>query len=149
MEITVNQRVLMLKEHLKFTDFDFCKAVKISSGTLHRIKNNVEISSKVINSICDNLGLSRDWLVNGVGEMSYTLPTAQETSTPWKDEAYNNLKSENSFLRKQIEMMREMMRVLNPQVNFKRAFDVAVPNVVGRFIGIEPQMEVKSVSKVA
>lgn len=150
MEITVNQRVLMLKEHLKLTDIDFCNHTRISTGTLHRIKNNSEVSAKVINAICDAFGVSREWLINGIGEMEINMKqSTPETSNPWKDEAYNNLKEENSFLKTQIQMMREMMRVLNPQANFNLAFGIAGQNVVSKFIGTEPLMLVKSVSKAA
>lgn len=147
---TVNQRIIELKERLKLTDIDFCTRTKISTGTLHRIKNNSEVSPKVINSICDAFGTSREWIIDGIGEMSYSITKNESNSAnPWKDEAYNNLKEENSFLKSQIQMMREMMRVLNPQANFNLAFGIAGHGVVGQYVGIAPQMSVKSVRDAA
>lgn len=105
MENTVNQRILMLKEHLRLTDIEFCSVAKLSTGTLHRIKNNSEVSPKVITSICSAFGVTREWLVSGIGEMQISLPRKSETiENPWKDALVQQLNDEIKFLRNALKL---------------------------------------------
>lgn len=145
MEATINERIAILKESLRLTDIEFCNTAKISTGTLHRIKNNSEVSAKVISSICENIGVSREWLVKGTGEMTISTPSeAKAIENPWRDALVEQLTDEIQFLRNALKLA-----LGSKEANFLKAFDLAVPNVASKYIGIMPQMEVKSVSGAA
>jgi transcriptional regulator with XRE-family HTH domain len=107
MESQVNERVIVLKTQLRLTDIEFCSRAGISTGTLHRIKNGTELSSKVIQLLTSSLNVNKEWLLHGTGEMF--LPgqnTAAESQSDnvWKDEAYQSLKEEVKYLREMLRL---------------------------------------------
>ncbi len=117
----VNQRVLVLKSEMRLTDIDFCNKCGLSIGTLHRIKNDVEISNKMIVSISQGLNVSKEWLLTGEGEM-FLSQVNEETlgMNPWKDALISELKGEVEFLRKLL------LNVTGQSVaNFNDAFGLA------------------------
>lgn len=123
MESTVNDRVIQLKKHTGFSDNRFSNAVGISAGTLNRIKLGDDVSVKTVTLICESLGVNREWLEKGVGDMFIpgrvsNPPIASESN--WKDEAYRRLEDEVSYLR---ELLR--MAMSSGQGNFQKVSDNA------------------------
>lgn len=122
MENTVNERVLLIKKELNLTDQAFCIKTGISTGTLQNIKKGENVNSKTIQSIVLSLNLSEKWLFEGIGEKynSNERPSIIHSSNdnPWKDALVSQLKDENSFLKDQLKMMREMIQIIKPQANF-------------------------------
>lgn len=99
METSVNKRILMLKTQLSLTDIEFCGRASISTGTLYKIKNEDEISQRVLNSISNAFGANKEWLESGRGKMflEKQMPALSQ-EVPWKDEAYQQLKAERDRL---------------------------------------------------
>jgi transcriptional regulator with XRE-family HTH domain len=106
MEQTVNERILILKDHLRLDNQEFIAASKISNGTLWNIENGKNISSKTIKVIAESLNVNLDWLKHGKGEMlAPQKEIAVVDQNPWKDEAYKALKDEVSFLRSLVSQL--------------------------------------------
>lgn len=122
METTVNQRVLALKSYLKLTDVEFCGLCEISTGTLHRIKLNAEISNKTLTLIVEKTNVDKEWLFNGVGVLQIA---EKQNDTTWQEKAFEETRNQNEFLKKEIEWLRGLinqMSINRPQANFKSGF---------------------------
>lgn len=119
MQVSVNERIILLKNELKLTDIDFCNKSEISTGTLQRIKKGEPISSKIIFSISEGLNINREWILTGKGERD--LPAKKnESANPWKDALIDEMKSE-------IEFLKQLLLNLSGKAsaNFNDAFDLA------------------------
>ncbi len=121
----VNERVIQLKKESGLSDNNFSSKVGISSGTLNRIKQGEDVSTKTITLICDSLGVNRKWLEYGIGDQmieghSISVPPIESV---WKDEAYRRLQDEVLYLR---EMLKLAMQ--GAKANFQTVSDFAVGN---------------------
>lgn len=114
MEQSVNARVLMLKTQLGLTDIEFCGRSSISTGTFNKIKNEEEVSQRVLNSIIAGLNVNREWLLYGKGKM---LKELQGSFDPARDTLYKDLKEEINFYR---ELLKQ---VAGGKANFLRTFN--------------------------
>jgi predicted RNase H-like nuclease (RuvC/YqgF family) len=81
MKNQVNQRILEVKDALDLSEREFCSVTEMSTGTLHRIKNDLGISGKTLNSIIVKLNLNREWLKNGSGEMFNPSPGIETSAS--------------------------------------------------------------------
>lgn len=122
METTVNERVMLLQKQLNLTDIEFSVKSEISTGTLFRIKKGEPVSSKVLKSISDGTQTELHWLKTGKGKMMQEVET---NANPWKDEAYETVKRENDFLKRQTEWLQGLINNLTAKASFKKASDVA------------------------
>lgn len=128
MENSVNTRVLMLKTELRLTDIQFCGRANISTFTLNKIKNNEEVTIKVINSIIQSLNVNKDWLLTGKGKMfneplpgaASLLAGAKSDFNPYKDALVAELKG-------QVVYLQEMLKLAlgNKNANFLKAIEEA------------------------
>lgn len=131
METTINNRVLEIKEYLKLTDIAFCTKAGFSTGTLFRIKKGEEISSKIIDTIVENFGVSREWLLHGVGELELSeIVRVEEASASenWKAKAFEAIRSKNEHLEKEVLFLRQLLTSLTSNsgsVNFQNDFSNA------------------------
>ena len=128
MESTVNTRVLLLKTHLNLNNLEFCTKVNISIGTMSSIQNGGNISPKLIRSICQTLNINKEWLIHDKGKMFNEAPKntiGLTVKNPWEDEAYVNLKSENTGLKKEVERLWQMVShyTSGATPNFLKAFN--------------------------
>lgn len=115
MKNQVNKRIIEVKDALNLSEREFCARIDISTGTLHRIKNDLEVTGKTINSLVVNLKVSREWLNSGTGEMFLNSVQTDEKTQNWKETAFDVLKSENEFLKKQLSFTQELMNNLVKQ----------------------------------
>lgn len=69
MEETINQRVIKLRKMLYLNQRSFAEKVGITQTSLSMIENGGGISSKTIKKITENLGVNRQWLMEGKGEI--------------------------------------------------------------------------------
>ncbi len=114
MENTPNQRVILLKKELKLTDIEFCVRCSISTGTLFRLKNEEEMSSKTITAIIKAFNVNKEWLMTGQGNMfnDSTEAIAIDAIDPWRDALVSQVKEENTRLQKELERVWQMVQHL-------------------------------------
>lgn len=68
--MTIGERIRVLRKTLKMTQGDFGSRISVSTATVSQMeKGIVKISERTINDLCRVYGVSRDWLVDGAGEM--------------------------------------------------------------------------------
>lgn len=105
MENTVNQRVKQLRSKLGISQNDFANKIDTSLMTVSRWENGVhEVPRKAIYRICAEFGVSEDWLTDGIGELTISLPATNENINPWKDALVEQLTDEIKFLRESLKM---------------------------------------------
>lgn len=128
--MTVNQRIVALKEESGMSTQEFCMMANISNGTFNNIQRGENISAKTIRTICHALGLRQTWVLTGEGPKSALLEgdgIAEINPSPhatWKDEAYMLMKEQ---LKKKDEQISQLMAVFST-LNFRKALDkAAVP----------------------
>lgn len=135
--MTVNTRILAVKNSLNLSDVEFAQRAQISTGTLHRIKKNEVLSQKTLNGIADALGLDRNWLSSGQGErFASVLAPETKQDNPWKDALVQQVKEENSRLQKEVERLWTMVGHLaggkeGAKLNFHKLFDFGQLAIAG------------------
>ncbi len=110
METTVNSRILLLKKDLGLTDIQFCGRAQISTATLNKIKNNEEITQKIVFAVLNTFNVNKDWLMTGKGKMFADVPKeVQSIAEPWRDALVMQVKEENSRLIEQVRWLQQMV----------------------------------------
>jgi|SRR5690606_12096890 len=123
---TVNERVKSLRNSLGMNQQEFATQLDVATMTVSRWEKGVtEINQKALNKMINTFGIDREWLINGVGELNISEASQNHSSTPWKDEAYNRLIEENQFLKNQIQVLNDLIRMMKPQANFLNGNDIA------------------------
>jgi hypothetical protein len=125
MELTVNQRVIMLKNELDLRDIEFCSMCKISVGTLHKLKNDQIVAKKTIDLICERLNLNNEFIYNGTGEKFRDEKSFTPKVNGWKDEAFVKMEQYNESLKKEVDFLKEIIATLLPPSNSKQSFQIA------------------------
>lgn len=75
---TLGGRLLYIRKKRGYTQDSLGKAIGVSRGVIFNLeKNKSEPQIIVLNAICSTLGIRRDWLVKGVGEMENTSKASQ------------------------------------------------------------------------
>jgi phage repressor protein C with HTH and peptisase S24 domain len=70
MDTSVNQRIKFLREKLNLSQYELTSRLKISQSRLARIElNKVEVELPLLTHIAYELGINRNWLLTGEGEM--------------------------------------------------------------------------------
>lgn len=107
MENEANQRVKVMRDYLGLSQNEFANAINSTPVTISRIENgSTPLSKKNIIAMISAFGISKEWLINGVGEMTFEkveLP-AKEVN-PWRDALVQQLQEEISFLREIVSNM--------------------------------------------
>ncbi len=132
METTLNERIKMLRNHLNISQNDFSSKVDVSSVTIYQIEvGQSNPSSKTLQKIVNNTGISKDWLLHGKGEMTFSESVSEldeEKSTSWSAKAFEAIKSKNDHLEQEIQFLREMLKNITSKLgtaNFNTGFDLA------------------------
>jgi transcriptional regulator with XRE-family HTH domain len=92
----IQDRFIAVREALGLTQREFCKGIYVSQSYYAQIEGgNRPINDRIIALICSQYGVSKEYLLNGKGEMfSENLPDIQlnqlleifnELETPFKD----------------------------------------------------------------
>lgn len=126
MESAINERVRDLRISLGMNQQEFATQLDVATMTISRWEKGItDINLKAINKIINTFGINREWLVNGIGELDVKDKNQNQSSNPWKDEAYNRLIEENAFLKNQIQNLNDLIRMMKPQANFLNGNDTA------------------------
>lgn len=126
MENSVNERIKMLRNKLNVSQQDFATAIKTTTTTMSRIEaGQTNPRKSTLEAIIKKYGVSREWLIDGIGELTLNVREQETNDNPWKDALVSQLKDENSFLKDQLKMMREMIQIIKPQANFHNGIDLA------------------------
>lgn len=119
MENSVNERIKMLRNKLNVSQQDFATAIKTTTTTMSRIEaGQTNPRKSTLEAIIKKYGVSSEWLIDGIGELTLNVREQETNDNPWKDALVSQLKDENSFLKDQLKMMREMIQIIKPQANF-------------------------------
>lgn len=72
----MNERIKMIREANELNTRDFAKKIGITSSSVSKLESGEnKPSERTIMLICDRFKINRDWLVNGIGDMSYEPTT--------------------------------------------------------------------------
>lgn len=75
---TLGERLKHTRKSKGFTQDTLATAIGVSRGVIFNLeKNKTEAQAIVINAICQTLNISKDWLVNGIGEMENSAKASQ------------------------------------------------------------------------
>lgn len=113
MKKTVNQRLREFREELRMNPTQFAVSLGVSSSLIQKIETGEKpVSEKVIAAL-SKWNLSIDWLLEGKGEMTYEAPNVSEQqNSPWKDEAYSNIKEAYNETKRQLNFLQEQYAML-------------------------------------
>jgi transcriptional regulator with XRE-family HTH domain len=115
-QLSVNQRLKIYFDSQGISNSMVSEATGISKPSISKLLNGQVDPHKTtlakITKIYQNL--NPDWLFNGNGEM------IQEPSAKidWREEAFTAIKEENSFLKKQLELLNNVVNTLLQKPNF-------------------------------
>lgn len=130
MKTTVNERIKMLRTSLNLTQSEFSEIVGLTNTQLSRIENgNGAPQNATLKGILDNIDVSKDWLLNGTGELNPQINIKSKlanNNSQWKDEAYFEVKSKNAILEKELERLWQMVQHLTggAKPNFRKALNL-------------------------
>lgn len=70
---TLGERLNYVRKKKGFTQDSLAESIGVSRGVIYNLeKNKTEPQTIVINAICQTLKISKEWLVDGTGEMEDT-----------------------------------------------------------------------------
>jgi len=103
---TIGDRVKLLRTTYRLTQADFASKVKMSLLTISNLERGVAQNPHpdTIGNIASAFGTTVEWLEEGANEM---LPNGMvdisgkqelDSGSPWRDEAYQQIKQENARL---------------------------------------------------
>lgn len=130
MKSTVNERIKLLRTDLNLTQQQFSDLIGITSTQLSRIENgNSAPQNATIKGILENIEVSKDWLLDGKGELKAQVKSNNkfaDVNSPWKEEAYLEVKSKNALLEKELERLWQMIQHLTggAKPNFHKALNL-------------------------
>lgn len=104
---TPNERFKRIRPALRnMAQNKFAKVSKISISTIQKIETGLmEVSDNTLDLLKDNVNVNPEFIKTGKGEMFIdgTLPDVsfvnEVEDSPWKNEAFQNLKNEVTFYR--------------------------------------------------
>jgi len=68
----VNERIKKIRSVLKLTQVNFSKKIFISQGSYNDIETGTrKVNERIIQLICSQFNINKDWLKTGKGEMFY------------------------------------------------------------------------------
>ena len=125
MKNTVNERVKLLRTHLNLSQSDFAYKLEKTGASISRVENNVATPRvSTLNKMVAIFGVSKDWLINGEGELVISPPTSKESS--WKQKAFEVMERQNEHLSKEVQFLRGLLTNITgqAQANFNEAFNL-------------------------
>lgn len=133
MESTVGQRVRDLRDSQKLTQTEFGAKIKNTFATISRIENGTVLPrNSTLLEMCRVFGVDKEWLINGVGEMSFP-GKSEDAENPgnWKEEAYQLQEKYIKQLESQVEFLKGIVqKVVGTSPNF--------PNGIVSALGVFP-----------
>jgi transcriptional regulator with XRE-family HTH domain len=101
---TMGERVAELRDKYSLTQAEFAEKISVTPLSVGNIERGVTrtLQNETINRIVSVFGTTREWLEEGKGEMlpggKKDLNAKSDSEEPWKDEAYQTLKTQNERL---------------------------------------------------
>jgi transcriptional regulator with XRE-family HTH domain len=114
MSRTVNQRIKFLRHETKLTQKEFSGFVGITETALSRIETgDSKPTPQTLKDIQKKFNLPVEWLYDGKGEFSFRYSGSPNISPdedhPWRDEAYQSLKTQLDKKDMMIEKLQHQM----------------------------------------
>lgn len=107
MQNTINQRFKIVRTSLGLTQTDVAKQLGITPQAISKYEKDGVISSASIKSYCISFNVNQTWLETGNGEIfsDGKQPVLQPSlQMDWKEEAYQQLKQQNEWLKRMLEL---------------------------------------------
>jgi transcriptional regulator with XRE-family HTH domain len=127
----VNERVEILRKRMGLTQQQFADLCRLTNTTIHRLeKGGNEPQQSTLSSIITGTGVNDKWLLEGEGELTFVKKAEKpESDSPWRDEAYANLKQEKEYFKRNYEKLLEiLLSGKKPEnLNFLKASEYAGP----------------------
>ncbi len=127
METEAN-RIKALRKNKGLTQGELAEAIGVSTVTISGAENGNKISVALNEHIAKYFKVSTEWLATGAGEKPKGLVIPIErglVESPWKDEVYQRMKTENERLEREINRLWAMINHLTggklPKENFLNA----------------------------
>lgn len=128
METTVNERIRVLRNHLNLSQMDFATKIGLSIMSVSRLETGqAEPRKNTLNRIIEEFGVSKVWLIEGKGEMSFETMPEKGSSGSWSEKAFDAVKAQNDHLEKEVQFLRQLLLNVTGQAvaNFNDAFNLA------------------------
>lgn len=115
MKKTVNTRIKELRTHMSLTQQEFSTLVGMTNTHLSRVENGENVPHKsTIDQVIQKTGVNKDWLVNGIGELTISEVAKQEHSNcQTKDVLISHLKEQLAFMKEDYD------KILNALLQIK------------------------------
>lgn len=100
--MTINERIVLLREKLDIKQSDMSVSIGLKQGSLSDIERGKtkKVTERVINDICRVYGVNKDWLIRGIEPMIIPIDDKDEFERVWAQIA--NSKSDNADFIKRI-----------------------------------------------
>lgn len=124
MEITVNDRVKLLRNTLGLSQTDFAAKIGMSATGVWKLETGEsKPRSSTLVSIAHTFGIERDWLINGIGKLEVPDRDKDQDKTEIIS-AVDGWKSKAEHLEKEVSFYRELLLNLTGKAsaNFLEAF---------------------------
>lgn len=125
----VCMRFKLVRDTLEWTQQQMADMLDTTQQTVYNIEKGQLVSARMRSRLNENLNVEENWLLFGKGEMfteagkpTY-LPKKMKASDPWKDEAYTNLKKQNEFLQRQLDMLQQTVLALSGKLGKYKALE--------------------------
>jgi len=108
--MTINKRIIKLRQNLKLSQRAFAKSVYVSNGYLAGIElGNNEVKDRLVHLISTTFSVNKHWLLTGEGRMFNSTPEEKlERVTALFNELYPEFQD---FVLRQIDELIELQNV--------------------------------------
>ena len=96
----LGDRVKALRTRDRLSQIELADKLGLGGPSVSAIESRGSTSEDTILKLVKIFKVSKEWLINGLGEVpaGVIMPTELSASPPWRDEAYETLKRENQKL---------------------------------------------------
>ncbi len=127
-ETTINQRFRLLRLNLALSQKEIADELGLVQATVSAIeKDRQTVTGQTVELLNQKFKVNKEWMFSGTGEIFQKSETEVDIKDTWREEAYTEVKSRNSFLEKEVERLWQMIGHLtgNKKPNFLKALDHA------------------------
>lgn len=129
MEKKLSHRIKELRSHYNMGIKEFGVRCGLSHVAIFHLENGrtVKPQKSSLQRIISVFGTTNEWMLHGIGEMLPNgikdLEVEKDGVGYWKDEAYQELKSKNLLLEKEVERLWQMISHFTNGMNFQRSLE--------------------------
>lgn len=76
----INDRIKVILDVTGMTKTDFGKKLNVSQAYISKLVKTGTPSPRLVEDICEKIGINKDWLISGVGDMFRSLPLENEVA---------------------------------------------------------------------